>query len=417
MSPKPKVCLVSGSHLCTNPRLVKEAHALSGAGYSVHVIAGRSYPPNDDFDAQITARATWSYTIVDYHGKWRTVLQKVIHKVSRFIIKNWPGAPLFIAAHAHHRAWGQIMKAAAHHVPHIYIGHTLVGLAAAAEAARKNGVKLGFDAEDFHSQETINASQDPAEKNAIYRLESTYLPQCEHLTAASPLIAEAYANRYHVPTPSVVQNTFPLSESPPRQPPARAPELPTKLYWFSQTIGSGRGLEEFIQALTQVRARVCLSLRGKVLDQTYPDTLRNLALSSGFTGQIEILPPAPAEEMVRLAAEHDIGLALENSFPLNRDICLTNKIYTYLLAGLPILCTPTSAQKRIAEELGSAAKIIDLKDAISTAEQIDDLIRNQAKFEQARITAWKHGQDRYNWDFESKELIKIVRASLKMGNC
>ena len=47
--------------------------------------------------------------------------------------------------------------------------------------------------------------------------------------------------------------------------------------------------------------------------------------------------------------------------PLNRDICLTNKLFTYVLAGLPQIMTSTRAQGRIANDLGDAAQIVEPK--------------------------------------------------------
>ena len=65
--------------------------------------------------------------------------------------------------------------------------------------------------------------------------------------------------------------------------------------------------------------------------------------------------------MARLAAQHDVGLASELSTPPNRAISLTNKVFTYLLAGIPVLLSNTPAQRGLAAELGEAAQVVDLK--------------------------------------------------------
>ena len=39
-----------------------------------------------------------------------------------------------------------------------------------------------------------------------------------------------------------------------------------------------------------------------------------------------------------------MGLSLEESRPRNRDLCLTNKVFVYLLAGIPQLLSHTAAQ-------------------------------------------------------------------------
>jgi len=406
------ICLVSGSHVCTNPRLVKEAHTLHDAGYHVHVIAGRYHSPYDDRDQEILAQVQWKYTLVSYGGWLRGLTQKITRKVARGLMGIFPSSPMAIAARAHHAASAQIANVAESIPADLYIGHTLVGLYAASAAARSNGAKLGFDAEDFHSQETEFAITDRAERHAIRRLESGTLPKCQYLTAASPLIAQAYCETYSLALPITIQNTFPLSEAAAKSSATQTIHSPARIYWFSQTIGAGRGLEQLIRILSEIAKPIELNLRGRVSQSSYPESLRKFATQVGFSGKISILPTAPASEMARLAAEHDFGVASEISTPPNRDICLTNKIYTYLLAGLPILCTPTTAQKQLASELGSAVRFIELNDPKSSARIIEEWITDKGTYTDARGHAWKLGQTRFNWDTESKQLRVAIDKCL-----
>src|SRR5260370_1251501 len=80
------------------------------------------------------------------------------------------------------------------------------------------------------------------------QVERESLPQCCYVTAASPGIAGAYASKYGIPTPTSILNVFPLAERPLRFRETR-PDGPLRLYWFSQTIGPGRGLENVIRAM------------------------------------------------------------------------------------------------------------------------------------------------------------------------
>ena len=81
---------------------------------------------------------------------------------------------------------------------------------------------------------------------------------CQHLTAASPLIAETYERRYGK-RPLTILNVFPLAEAPsdPVQTPYLKGEGPPTLYWFSQTVGSGRGLEQIVAAMGRMTVPRC----------------------------------------------------------------------------------------------------------------------------------------------------------------
>src|SRR5690606_19088585 len=133
----------------------------------------------------------------------------------------------------------------------LYLGHCLAGLPAAVFAARARRVPCAFDAEDFHEGEEIAESH---ELRARQLIQTRLLPACAFVTAASPLIAEQYRQSYRV-EPTTLLNVFPLAEAPatPVVPPPISDARPARLYWFSQTIGPGRGLEAVVAILGKMR--------------------------------------------------------------------------------------------------------------------------------------------------------------------
>jgi glycosyltransferase involved in cell wall biosynthesis len=402
---------VSPSHVAANPRLVKEADALHAAGYAVHVVAGWHHPALDEHDRSLYARAPWSRTVVYGLTGPRVLIGKVRRNLARKRLAAGAHPNLPLATRAIHATTHLLAAAALRARADLYIGHTVAGLAAAALAAQKAGVPFAFDAEDFHRAETDYAIHDRGLATAIATIESQLLPRCAHVTAASPLIAGAYRQQYGIPLPATVLNTFPREEAPDPSrsiPPAgRTPSL----YWFSQTIGPGRGLEAWIRVMARL-ARPCdLHLRG-LPAPGFVDTLEILAEEVQFKGRLQFHPPAPPREMARLAAPFDLGLSLEQPTPLNRDLCLTNKVFTYLLAGIPQVMTPTRAQRDLAEELGCAALLLDPSDAAGSAAALDTYLADPIAQRTARDHAWHLGQSRFNWEIEQTRLLETVGRAL-----
>lgn len=408
-----RICLVTPSHPTSNPRLLKEADALETAGHVVHVVAGRYFPPLDAFDAHLYAQARWGRTIVDYRSGPRVVLAKVRRRLARWWLERGASPLLPLALDAHHVAIRALASAAARVPTDLYIGHCLAGLAAAGLAAGRTGARLGFDAEDFHPAETTAAESDPVEIASIRRIESEFLPRCRHLTAASPLIGQAYADAYGLHTPLTVLNVFPRTAAPSAPVPAERPCGRPLLYWFSQTVGPGRGLEAFVELLGRGNVACTLRLRGLPADG-FPEHLRTLARASGFRGSLDFAPIGPPDEMVRLAASADLGLSLEQTRPRNRDLCLTNKIFTYLLAGVPVALTSTSAQRALAADLGAAAVSLDLSSPDQrAAAQFREFLHDPARLAAARTAAWQLGATRYHWESEQAALLASVSDSLR----
>lgn len=408
----PRLCLVSPSHVSANPRLVKEANALHAAGYRVHVVAGRYYPPLDRFDTELLGSAPWEFTQVDYTAGLRTRSLKLLRHAARAWVGTRRVLSLALAKRAWHVAIPRLGRAGADTASDLYIGHTLAGLAGAARASRLSGTRFGFDAEDFHAAETVQSARDPVDQHVIGHLEGTLLPHCTTFTASSPLIAAAYQERYDLTRfPTVVLNTFdPVNGIDPGASPTFVAHAPRRLYWFSQTIGPGRGLEQLLPILAAAKTPASLHLRG-IASAAYQQAFGTAARRMGFQGPIEWLPFAPPPEMIPAAVGMDAGLSLEETVPLNRDLCLTNKVFTYLAAGLPTILSPTRAQTALASDLGSAALLLPWKETERSAAMLDEFL-SEPHLGRAHRAAVGAAAQRFSWAQESKELLAEIERGL-----
>ena len=292
----------------------------------------------------------------------------------------------------------------------LYIAHCLAALPAAAIAAERNNAKLSFDVEDFHVGELAEIPENKLEIAIRDYIERTLLPRCCYLTASSPMIASVYRNRYGVSIEPIL-NVFPLSEAPVEIKEVNS-EKRVSLYWFSQTIGADREIESIISAIGQMQTPVDLYLRG-MPTVGYIDVLIQLAHKEGVIDCLYLLPPAPPADMVRLASDYDIGLSIEPGRDTNNNICLGNKIFTCLLAGLPIILSKTPAQEALSHKLLEASIVIDINDPNAIARTLDTFFSNPTNLELSRAVAWKLGREVYNWDIEQNKFLDVVENALK----
>ena len=306
---------------------------------------------------------------------------------------------------------GPELGAAALTVPaDLYIAHNLGALPAAIHAGRVHGAPVGFDAEDFHSGQLP-----PASDLALFtaRTEKRLLPQCAYVTAASPGIARAYAALCGIPEPVCILNVFPLDHRPSQFREAST-DGPLRLYWFSQTIGPNRGLEAAVKALGLLgRADVELHLRGTP-QAGFEIALRQLARTAGVSpDRIHLHAPACADDMTRCAAGFDVGLALEPLASENNDIALSNKIFTYLLAGCAVVATQTKGQSALLDQLGPSARGCAIDDAESLAAAVRPWVENRESLDLARRAAWALGESRFNWNLEKDRFLAVIRITME----
>jgi glycosyltransferase involved in cell wall biosynthesis len=402
------ICLVSPGNLASNPRLIKEADALHDAGYRVAAIACSYTEALQAYDDEIARTAGWTAIRVPRPAGER-VTGAAARLAGRVMDAVGLDIPVDVAAAAYGGPFSALRTAALQQRADLYIAHYVAALPAAAAAAARHGALLGFDAEDFHSGEGQGGEAEEFRMELVKRIEESALPSCRHFTAASPLIARAYGALYGV-TPTTVLNVFPLSMAPAS--PAVSPPAGGGLraYWFSQTIGLDRGLQSFIAAMARARTRVTLDIRGGNR-WGHGETLLALARDLGIGDRVSILPMEAPERMVTLAAGYDLGLSLETDATQSRRLCLTNKIFTYLLAGIPVLMSDTPAQSELAPQLGAAGLLGSLDDPRTMAHALDSL-GNPEALGAAKAAAWRLGRERYNWDHEKKTLLASVAAAL-----
>jgi glycosyltransferase involved in cell wall biosynthesis len=397
----PRVCIVTAGHMSTCPRMLKAADAMHGAGYDIRVVSASHTPWAVEADKGLRAARSWRWTVVDYNRATARVRQiktgarlRAAQALTR--VFGPTNVPDTVCVHAYSRAHDELVRAVAAEPADFVYGGTTGALSVAAEAADRLGVPYGLDLEDFHTGERsalVGGLNLVAE-----RVEGMVLPRAAFLTASSPMITDAYAEKYGA-RPRTIHNTFSLDLPQPQAPDDRRP---WRFYWFSQTLGRWRGLEDFIAAAGRAHIAGELHLRARV-QQPYCTDLLRLAADAAPLLSVKIYEPAGPDAMVSLAHGYDLGLSGEEPTVLNRRLCLGNKIFTYLAAGVPVLLSATPAQTQLACDLGDAAIVYEAGNVAGLADRLSSLVGDRklrwhtqraARAAATRRWHWEHPLDR-----------------------
>ena len=391
-----RVCVVTAGHLSTCPRMLKAADALHDAGYRVRVVSANHTAWATAADAQVMASRRWSRTVVDYARDTAAVAR--IATGVRFKAANsvaaalgmW-NAPTGVVVRAYSRAHDEIVRAITSEPADFVYGGTTGALAAIGEAAAAMGVPYGVDLEDFHSGEQSDADGEHVHALAR-RIERAAIDGARVVTASSPMISDTYRRRYGV-RPVTIHNTFSIEAANGER---EAHDGPMRFYWFSQTIGPGRGLEDVIRAAGRL-GDAELHLRGRI-DAAYLAVLRGLQRNDAIALTLVHHDPAPPDDMVRLARGYDAGLSCEEPSVFNRRVCLPNKIFTYLAAGVPVVMSRTPAQAALAEDLGSAAATYECGDVDGLAAALRHCAADAERRRVSRCAARAAAERRWHWE-------------------
>ena len=412
-SRRARVTVVTAGHLSTCPRMLKSADALAADGYEIRMIATRHEPWAARADVEVMSRRAWKTETIDYrrgHGAtywWSGARYRTARAAAAAI--GPAHTPIPIVSRAFARVHSELVRAISADPGDLIYGGTTGALAAIAEAASLSKTPYGVDFEDLHSAETAGPDA-PLVDALAARLERAVAGGAAFVTTSSEPIADAYDERLGL-RPTVIHNTFAL----PLQPPdvRRADPSRLRVYWFSQTIGPGRGLEYAILALGRAGVAAHLALRGRS-HPGYFEALQSLASAKAPRLEIVHLPPAPPDAMVDLSRGYDVGLALEIGNVPNRELALSNKALTYILAGLAVAMTDTAGQHALGVDLGRAAALVPVDDADALAAAFARWSEQPRELECAKRTAWTAATRRWHWEHELERgrLLRVIDEAL-----
>jgi glycosyltransferase involved in cell wall biosynthesis len=406
------ILLLTPGQPSSNPRLVKEAIALASKGYSVTVLYCHWVNWADKGDEELQKQyphIRWirvgGHPVSQKGLYWFT---RIRHKVYRLCAGIFPDN-LYFVQRAYIRCYNELKRTSTAHPAQLYIAHNLGALAPAALAAKRNHSLYAFDAEDYHRGQS---AADDAESKSTKIIEDHYLPGAAYLTAASPLIAATYKQHYPQVNPIVLNNVFSLEYLQPQPIPYHSGDR-LKLFWFSQSAGSGRGLENVIEAMGKMRSRnVSLTILANC-SADIKNYFTSLAQAHHLQEeQLQFMEPVLLKDIFVIAGQHHVGLATEMGLNTNYNIALTNKIFSYPLSGLAILATDTPAQELFLKENPGIGRIYKRGDITELVESIEWWLNNPAELNQCRESAHRLARESLNWEKEQEIFLQTINAVL-----
>jgi glycosyltransferase involved in cell wall biosynthesis len=395
--PGKRICFITPGHISSNPRLVKEAKAAEKAGYEIVIVFAQYLSRLVPFDQEILIRhPKWKAMPVSFAGSsFREAFFRLFYSLQQRLFK------IISPEWAFNRHYRKELKNAKKANADLFIAHNLGALPVAANAAQALKVPFGFDAEDYHRAEEEEFNSQKA------KIEERYIPGAAYTAAASPLIAREYSANFPNKTWTSILNVFSLSQQTAFVP---LEKDTLSIYWFSQFVGRGRGLEEFFESIALLPE---IPLNITLVGLCTPENQHFFKSGIKSTShKVELIDTVAEDKLIQLAANHHLGLALERKTPPNRNICLTNKIFTYLLAGNAVIASDTDAQKQFMEQYPGIGRVYPIGDAQALAQIIRHYHENRAELEAARRRAWELARTELNWEKEQTKFLQLIEHTL-----
>jgi glycosyltransferase involved in cell wall biosynthesis len=267
------------------------------------------------------------------------------------------------------------------------------------------GAAVVYDAHELWPDRNLR----PEPRWWLLACESLFVRRAHRTITASPGYADVIARRYRVPRPPVVRN---IPELPPAEAGAAGPngDGTDGAVTYIGALTRNRGLEDSIRAIALVPdAR--LRMVGPI-HPPYREELESLAEREGVTDRFELAGPVPPGEAVESIRGAAVGLALIQPACLSYELSLPNKLFEYVLAGVPVLAAdlPVIGDFVREHEVGLVARGEDPGDVAAKLMQMLDPERNRALRAAAERAASELSWEREARLLESTYVEALARA-------
>lgn len=294
----------------------------------------------------------------------------------------------------------------------IYHAHEEVALPACYIAARVRRKPLIFDAHELPLSEA-NVRRWRRLHALATRLLALMLPYCAGVITISPPIAQEIRRHYHISEVTLIRN-FPVRQIVSKSDRLRQylgvkPHVRIALY--QGYLQPDRGLDKLIRAAPFLEQDIIIVLMGKAGGATQTE-LEALITSEGVADRVKMLPPVPYTELLSWTASADIGLILyAPEYSLNTRFCLPNKLFEYLMAGLPVLASRLDA---VAEVISTydVGKVVSSLASADIATAINAMLADQVALDRMRRNALEAVKDELCWEKEGLRLMRLYHDIL-----
>jgi glycosyltransferase involved in cell wall biosynthesis len=296
----------------------------------------------------------------------------------------------------------------------VYHAHDLSGLPACYIAARLRHKRLIYDAHELPLAE-LNHRLFRRTRPLLDWLLAHCVSRCDGTITVSPPIVEEICNRYHAANVVLVRNIPPYQKVPEsdrlRQFLGLSSEIRIALY--QGILHAGRGLEGLIRAAAFLERNNVIIMMG---NGKLEAELRALVISEGVADRVKILPPVPYKELLSWTASADMGLIVyPPDYSQNVQMCLPNKLFEFIMAGLPVLASQLVAVADIVRtyDVGQVVTSLAPRDI---GEAINTMLSDRATQAHMRRNALETSQQVLCWEKEKRQLIHLYREILGMQN-
>lgn len=255
---------------------------------------------------------------------------------------------------------------------------------------------------DCHEYETERDNMTILKKYIYKKIEKFFIYYCNFTITVSNSIMLEYQKLYNISNLETVYNTPFYSKNIASNIFREKFKISSdyKIYIYQGKFANSRGIEKYIEVFKQLKnSKCCLILMG------YGPLIKTVQEAVNNNDNIFYQEAVTLDEIHKYTSSADYGLNVTNNTCLSRYYALPNKLFEYVMARIPIIASNDYERGRFVREnkIGFVVENTEIKSIKKNIILSLDYEKKQFFSQLDKLAK------NYNWDMESKKLLKIYR--------
>jgi glycosyltransferase involved in cell wall biosynthesis len=289
----------------------------------------------------------------------------------------------------------------------VFVAHDLPMLPVARQAADRSGAKLVYDSHELYSEQEFS----DWEKKRWREIEARYIGGCDRIMTINPTIAAELERRYGMKNIGVVYNaehraSFFSNEKLFHQAFSLPPSC--KILLYQGGLSANRHIEALVACMQLVKnADIHLVVLG---EGSLRKKLEKIAAHRRVAHRVHFHDAVPQKDLLRYTVCADGGIIPYQATCLNNYLCTPNKLFEFIVAGLPILANDLPEMRSFIAgyDIGLLG---DLRTDVAFAAAIDEFFSDRARLDHWCANA-KTAAQSVCWEEEEKKVIAAYNSLL-----
>ncbi len=178
----------------------------------------------------------------------------------------------------------------------------------------------------------------------------------------------------------------------------------TRIALYQGNLQADRGLDRLVRAGHYLTPNRIIALMGSGPEEAM---LRELVEKENLGDRVKILPAVPYAELLAWTASADLGLIIYPlSYSPNVNLCLPNKLFEFLMAGLPVLASPLVAVQEMLERY-DVGQIVQTVEPEPMGKAISAMLDDTDGLSRMRRNALAASRMDLSWEHEQHRLVDL----------